>query len=140
MNSRDYSADIAGDVAPEGLYFVNASDSATGEALLLAANEVSGTLAVIELTTYTAPVVEEEATEVETTEVETTEVEETVVVPTETPDVSGNTYTVLPGDCLWNIASKELGAGTRWGEIQELNHISNVYALQIGQVLTLPLS
>ncbi len=50
INSRDYSEDIAGDVAPEGLAFVSASDSATGNALLLVANEVSGTMSVIELT------------------------------------------------------------------------------------------
>ncbi len=56
INSRDYSDDIAGDVAPEGLCFVNAADSATGEAMLLAANEVSGTLAVIEVSTMQAEV------------------------------------------------------------------------------------
>ncbi|XAY16553.1 LysM peptidoglycan-binding domain-containing protein [Bengtsoniella intestinalis] len=140
LNSRDYSTDIAGDVAPEGLSFVSATDSATGEALLLAANEVSGTLAVIELTPYTAPVEEvvvEEATEVETPTVEETVVAP-VVTPVVTPVVSTNTYTVQAGDCLWNIASRELGAGARWGELLELNPISNVYGLQIGQVLILP--
>lgn len=44
--SRDYSEDIAGDVAPEGLCFVDAKDSITGLPLLLSANEVSGTVAV----------------------------------------------------------------------------------------------
>ena len=38
-----------GDVAPEGLCFIDASSSPTGEALLLSANEVSGTVAVYTL-------------------------------------------------------------------------------------------
>ncbi|MCC7014139.1 MAG: choice-of-anchor I family protein [Planctomycetes bacterium] len=39
----------SGDVAPEGLVFVPASDSPNGVALLLVANEVSGTLAIFEV-------------------------------------------------------------------------------------------
>ncbi|WP_051302835.1 choice-of-anchor I family protein [Salibacterium aidingense] len=49
MSSRDFSEDIAGDVAPEGLTFISASDSSTGEALLAATHEMSGTIAVYEL-------------------------------------------------------------------------------------------
>lgn len=30
-------------------------------------------------------------------------------------------YTVQPGDNLWDIARRELGEGTRWGEIYDLN-------------------
>ena len=30
-------------------------------------------------------------------------------------------YTVKSGDCLWNIAKKQLGDGSRWKEIYELN-------------------
>jgi len=50
INSREFDAAIQGDVSPEGLCFVSASDSKTGQALLLAACEVSGTLAVYQLT------------------------------------------------------------------------------------------
>ena len=46
INSREFDAAIQGDVSPEGLCFVPASDSKNGKALLLAACEVSGTLAV----------------------------------------------------------------------------------------------
>lgn len=52
FSSRDFSAEgetPAGDVAPEGLAFVPAEDSPAGRALLLAAHEVSGTIAVYEL-------------------------------------------------------------------------------------------
>ena len=49
-NSRDFSADVAGDVAPEGLEFIPADKSPTGTPLVLAANEVSGTVAVFEIT------------------------------------------------------------------------------------------
>ena len=61
INSRDFAATVpgsenddklvtGGDVAPEGLAFVSDSVSPTGKPLLLAACEVSGTLAVYELT------------------------------------------------------------------------------------------
>lgn len=40
----------AGDVAPEGLTFIAADQSPTGRALLLVAHEISGTIAVYELT------------------------------------------------------------------------------------------
>ena len=49
INSRDFSGGIKDDVSPEGLKFVPAQSSPTGKALLLAAMEVSGTLAVYEL-------------------------------------------------------------------------------------------
>ena len=48
--SRDFSSDIAGDVAPEGLKFIPADESPNGEALLLAANEVSGTISFMSVT------------------------------------------------------------------------------------------
>ena len=50
INSREFAADIQGDVSPEGLCFVPAAASRTGKPLLLAACEVSSTLAVYELT------------------------------------------------------------------------------------------
>lgn len=50
INSRDFSEDIAGDDSPEGLCFIPAVDSADGNAYLLAACEVSGTVAAYELT------------------------------------------------------------------------------------------
>lgn len=51
-----------------------------------------------------------------------------------------NTYTVRSGDCLWNIAKKYLGNGSRYTEIYNLNRdkISNPNKISIGQVLTMP--
>ncbi|MGN1112406.1 MAG: choice-of-anchor I family protein [Acutalibacteraceae bacterium] len=55
INSREFDEAIQGDVSPEGLCFVPASDSKSGNALLLTACEVSGTLAVYECE-YNPPV------------------------------------------------------------------------------------
>ncbi|HIW35012.1 MAG TPA: choice-of-anchor I family protein [Candidatus Paenibacillus intestinavium] len=53
LSSRNFSASgeaDAGDLAPEGMSFVAAENSPTGQALLIVAHEVSGTIAVYELT------------------------------------------------------------------------------------------
>ena len=49
-------------------------------------------------------------------------------------------YTVKSGDCLWNIAKKQLGDGSRWKEIYELNKdkIKNPNLIYPDQSLTLP--
>ncbi|RRJ64178.1 multifunctional 2',3'-cyclic-nucleotide 2'-phosphodiesterase/5'-nucleotidase/3'-nucleotidase [Paenibacillus oralis] len=48
-NTRDFNAGLNTDTGPEGLEFVPATESPTGLPLLLTANEVSGTVAVLEL-------------------------------------------------------------------------------------------
>ncbi|PTM59864.1 choice-of-anchor I family protein [Desmospora activa] len=52
FNSRDFEKGTsveAGDVGPEGLAFLSAEQSPTGEPILLVANEVSGTVAAISI-------------------------------------------------------------------------------------------
>ena len=50
------------------------------------------------------------------------------------------TYTVKSGDCLWRIAQKFLGRGSRYTEIYNLNRdkISNPNLIYPGQVLRIP--
>lgn len=79
INSREFESAIQGDVSPEGLCFIPASESKTGKALLLAACEVSGTLAVYECENSEPA----ETTEPVTTEPVTTEPITTTPVTTE---------------------------------------------------------
>lgn len=46
-------------------------------------------------------------------------------------------YTVVSGDCLWNIAKREYGSGERYTEIASLNGLSYPYTIRPGQVLKL---
>ncbi|MFI7128678.1 choice-of-anchor I domain-containing protein [Nonomuraea sp. NPDC050153] len=53
LNTRDFAGSVAdgtaGDVGPEGVFFVPAGDSPTRRPLLIVGNEVSGTTAIHEL-------------------------------------------------------------------------------------------
>lgn len=53
---------------------------------------------------------------------------------------NNTTYTIKKGDCLYNIAKKELGDGSRWKEIFNLNKskISNPNLIYPNQKITLP--
>lgn len=46
-------------------------------------------------------------------------------------------YEVLPGNNLWKIAEKELGDGTRYGEIRTLNGLTS-NAIRVGMKLLIP--
>ncbi|MGL5379518.1 choice-of-anchor I family protein [Clostridium sp.] len=66
-NTRDFSEDILGDVSSEGIDFISAENSETGYPLVVIANEVSGTVSVLEVKDgYVAPsdVINKEAAQV----------------------------------------------------------------------------
>jgi len=48
-NTRDFTKGLETDTGPEGLEFISAADSPTGRPILLVANEVGGTIAVLEM-------------------------------------------------------------------------------------------
>lgn len=54
--------------------------------------------------------------------------------------VTNKTYTVVKGDCLWNIAKKFYGNGSKYTVIAEANKgkIKNANLIYPGQVLTIP--
>lgn len=49
-----------------------------------------------------------------------------------------DTYMVVAGDTLWDIAEQFLGDGNRWQEIATANGISDARRLQVGQSLVIP--
>lgn len=53
---------------------------------------------------------------------------------------SSDTYTVVKGDCLWNIAKKFYGSGAQYTKIYNANKgiIKNPNLIYPGQVLTIP--
>lgn len=62
------------------------------------------------------------------TEITTSEVDKSVA------------YTVIEGDCLWSIAEKQLGNGSRYMEIYKLNSniLESADMIYVGQLLVLP--
>ena len=56
------------------------------------------------------------------------------------PKVENKTYTVVKGDCLWNIAKKFYGNGSQYTKIYNANtdKIKNPNLIYPGQVLTIP--
>jgi nucleoid-associated protein YgaU len=52
--------------------------------------------------------------------------------------ISGNTYTVVRGDNLWNIAVRAYGDGFRWVEIAKANKLVNPHLIHAGNKFTLP--
>lgn len=51
--------------------------------------------------------------------------------------ISGDSYTVVKGDHLWNIAVRAYGDGYKWVEIAKVNEIAHPDYIEVGQVLKL---
>lgn len=52
--------------------------------------------------------------------------------------IKGNTYTVVKGDTLWDIAVRAYGDGFRWKEIAEANKLVNPSIIHRGNVFVIP--
>lgn len=57
---------------------------------------------------------------------------------TTTTAISGDTYTVVPGDNLWEIAVRAYGDGYQWVKIAESNRLANPNIIHSGNVLQIP--
>ena len=55
-----------------------------------------------------------------------------------TPAAGETSYTVVSGDCLWNIAYRHYGSGAKFTAIAEANGLKTPYLINIGQVLVIP--
>ncbi len=52
--------------------------------------------------------------------------------------IEGDSYTVVKGDHLWNIAVRAYGDGYKWSEVAKANNIAQPNYIEIGQVIKLP--
>ncbi len=59
-----------------------------------------------------------------------------------TPEISnpitGNSYTVVEGDSLWDITVRAYGDGYKWTEVAKINNLANPDLIYSGNVLKLP--
>lgn len=67
------------------------------------------------------------------------EIQKTVLSSkTQTNSIVSDRYTVVKGDCLWDIAVRAYGDGYRWLEIAKANKLSNPNLIHSGNVLIIP--
>lgn len=52
--------------------------------------------------------------------------------------ITGDSYTVVKGDSLWNISVRAYGDGYKWVEVATANGLANPNLIHAGNVLTLP--
>jgi len=56
----------------------------------------------------------------------------------ENSSIIGNTYTIKPGDNLWDISVRAYGDGYKWPEIANLNNLGNPDLIFADNVLKIP--
>ena len=74
----------------------------------------------------------------EVTAKEPTTSKQDLAVTTDTQTISGDSYTVVHGDSLWNVAVRAYGDGYKWVNIASANKLSNPNVIHPGNVLVLP--
>ena len=62
----------------------------------------------------------------------------TQVAETGSQTLSGDNYTVVHGDNLWDIAVRAYGDGYKWTEIASVNNLDNPNVIHAGNILSLP--
>jgi nucleoid-associated protein YgaU len=65
----------------------------------------------------------------------TTQKTETVL---QVSPINKDNYTVVKGDCLWDIAVRAYGDGFKWTEIAKANNLENPNLIHPGNTLILP--
>lgn len=66
------------------------------------------------------------------------EVESKTITISEFGKLTDDTYTVVKGDSLWDIAVRSYGDGYKWVAIAEANNLVHPNIIHAGNVLTLP--
>ncbi len=61
-----------------------------------------------------------------------------IAAATKLPAIAGDSYTVVKGDHLWNIAVRAYGDGYKWTTIAAANNLKNPGYIEVGQKLKLP--
>lgn len=136
----------------------NPGDIEAGQEITIPVVEVRDPLALGEVETTPEPTLEPE------TEVDETASPEPTAEPTEEPtssptmsptpepteepeevmeeqvetDIEGESYTVVAGDTLWDIAVRAYGDGHRWTDIASANELVNPNLIHPGNVFILP--
>jgi len=73
------------------------------------------------------------------TAVRVVEKKQVAVAPkTSLPAIAGDSYTVVKGDHLWNVAVRAYGDGYKWVTIAKANNLNNPGYIEVGQKLKLP--
>jgi nucleoid-associated protein YgaU len=61
-----------------------------------------------------------------------------VEVVAQVQPITGDSYTVVKGDCLWKIAVRAYGDGYQWVKIAKVNKLVNPSLIHAGNVFVIP--
>lgn len=69
---------------------------------------------------------------------EPTATKKVTTIAADSQTISGDSYTVVHGDSLWNVAVRAYGDGYKWVSIASANNLDNPNVIHPGNVLVLP--